>query len=105
MGFTFQEMLIVGIIAIVLFGRDLPKVARTAGQQYAKLRKTLHDLSSQVNLHEIYDPRPTSAYASSTPKRIAADNDDHDEATAPRFQPPPAEPAAEENSNSSAGTA
>ena len=89
-GMQFSEVLIVGVIAIVLFGRDLPKVARTAGQQYAKLRKMLSEFSSQVNLHEIYDPNPTSYKPSpNTPKRSAnIDYDDHDEATAPRFQPP-----------------
>jgi sec-independent protein translocase protein TatA len=92
MPFSFTEMMVVGVIAILLFGRDLPGVARTAGQHYAKFRKMLHDFSSQVNLNEIYDPNPTSYKGSHTAKRSPAiDYDDHDEATAPKFQPPPAD--------------
>lgn len=88
-GLTMQEMLIVGIIAIVLFGKRLPEVARTLGQQYAKFRRSLSDLQQQVNLHEIYDPHPTTS--KKTYKASYSSFDDLDEATAPRFEPPPAE--------------
>jgi sec-independent protein translocase protein TatA len=100
-GLSFQEMLIVGIIAIVLFGKKLPEVAKTLGQQYAKFRKSLNDLQAQVNLHEIYDPRPTSSSYSSSKslsKSSYSSFDDHDEATAPRFEPPPSEPTSADSS-------
>jgi sec-independent protein translocase protein TatA len=94
-GLTFQEMLVVGIIAIVLFGSKLPEVAKMLGQHYSRFRKTLTDLQAQVNLHEIYDPRPSSSsYASSRSLSSYSSFEDHDEATAPRFQPPPEEPPA-----------
>jgi sec-independent protein translocase protein TatA len=88
MGLTFQELLVVGIIAIVLFGKRLPEVARTLGQQYSKFRKSLNELQSQVNLHEIYDPRSTPS-TSSTKKIAYREVDDYEEATSPRFEPPP----------------
>lgn len=92
-GLTFQEVLVIGIIAIVLFGSKLPEVAKMLGGHYARFRKSLSDLQSQVNLHEIYDPRPTSSsYSSSRKSSSYSAFDDHDEATAPRFEPPPAEP-------------
>jgi sec-independent protein translocase protein TatA len=93
-GLTFQEVLVIGIIAIVLFGSKLPEVAKMLGGHYARFRKSLADLQSQVNLHEIYDPRPTSSSYSSSRKSSSSYSsfDDHDEATAPRFEPPPAEP-------------
>jgi sec-independent protein translocase protein TatA len=93
LGLTFQEVLVIGIIAIVLFGSKLPEVAKMLGGHYARFRKSLADLQSQVNLHEIYDPRPTSSsYSSSSRKSSSSYSsfDDHDEATAPRFEPPPA---------------
>jgi sec-independent protein translocase protein TatA len=89
-GLTFQEMLVIGIIAIVLFGSKLPEVAKMLGGHYARFRKSLADLQSQVNLHEIYDPRPTSSSYSSRKSSSYSSFDDHDEATAPRFEPPPA---------------
>ena len=91
-GLTFQELLIIGIIAIVLFGKRLPEVAKTLGQQYSKFRRSLSDLQSQVNLHEIYDPKPTGSSYASKPRPSYGSFDDHDEATAPRFEPPPSEP-------------
>lgn len=91
-GLTFQEMLVVGIIAIVLFGSKLPEVAKMLGQHYARFRKTLADMQAQVNLHEIYDPRPTSSSYSSTRSRSSYSSfDDSDEPSAPRFEPPPSE--------------
>ena len=92
-GLTFQEMLVVGIIAIVLFGQKLPEVAKMLGQHYARFRKTLTDMQAQVNLHEIYDPKlPSSSYSTKTTSYSSFD--DYDEATAPRFEPPPSEPQA-----------
>ena len=107
-GLSFQEMVIVGIIAIVLFGKRLPEVARTLGGQYAKFRKGLNDLQSQVNLHEIYDPRmltSTHTPSKSTYQSTYSSFDDHDEATAPRFEPPPSDPyptTADDNSSDAA---
>jgi sec-independent protein translocase protein TatA len=99
-GLTFQEMLVVGIIAIVLFGSKLPEVARMLGQQYAKFRRSLNELQAQVNLHEIYDPRPTSITSSKSSYSSSYSSfDDHDEATAPRFEPPPEEKASGPNSD------
>jgi sec-independent protein translocase protein TatA len=104
-GLTFQEMLVVGIIAIVLFGSKLPEVAKMLGQHYARFRKSLSDLQSQVNLHEIYDPRPTSSSYSSKPTSSYSSFDDYDEATAPRFEPPPAEPESGPSPDKSADAA
>ena len=98
-GLTFQEMLVIGIIAIVLFGSKLPEVAKMLGQHYARFRKTLSDMQAQVNLHEIYDPRPTSSSYSSRPRSSSYSSfDDSDEPSAPRFEPPPSEvpPSSEE---------
>jgi sec-independent protein translocase protein TatA len=102
-GLSFQEMLVIGIIAIVLFGKRLPEVARTVGQYYAKFRRSLTDLQAQVNLNEIYDPRPMSNQYTNRSSRSSSPSsyssfDDHDEATAPRFEPPPAEPASDDKS-------
>ena len=91
-GLTFQEMLVVGIIAIVLFGSKLPEVAKMLGQHYARFRKTLTDMQAQVNLHEIYDPRPTPSSYTTRSRSSYSSFDDSDEPSAPRFEPPPSEP-------------
>lgn len=104
-GLTFQEMLVVGIIAIVLFGSKLPEVAKMLGQHYGRFRKTLSDMQAQVNLHEIYDPAPTRSSYSARPNSSYSSFDDNDEPSAPRFEPPPSEPSPPTSSDKSADAA
>jgi sec-independent protein translocase protein TatA len=101
-GLNMGEMIIAGVLAIVLFGGRLPEVAKTFGKYYARLRRSLTDLQSQVNLHEIYDPQPARSRSyDEKPRKTYSDFDDRDEPTAPRFEPPPA-PAPSNPSSSDA---
>ena len=43
-GFGTTEMLIVGIIALVLFGKNLPKTARNMGRSFAAMREGFSDV-------------------------------------------------------------
>jgi sec-independent protein translocase protein TatA len=90
------EMIIIGIIAVLLFGRRLPEVAKSLGSSYREFRKGLNELQSSVNTHDLYS---SSSSSSSSPKSYTeskpvsyGDMDDHTEATAPKFEPPPCEP-------------
>jgi len=92
-----SELIIVGIIAVLLFGRKLPDVAKSLGSSYREFRKGLNELQSQVNVRDIYSAASTSSssskssYSESKPSSYG-DVDDHAEATAPKFEPPPCEP-------------
>ena len=45
----FSELLLFGIIALIVLGPEkLPKAARTAGQWYAKIRRTVSTLQSEI---------------------------------------------------------
>lgn len=91
-GLSFQEVFCIGIIAILLFGKRLPDVAKQFGEYYAKFRKSLSEIQQQANLHEIYSPHtPTTT----TPKKSYSDFDDRDEVIAPRFEAPPVDPPAD----------
>lgn len=86
-GLSFQELLIVGIVAILLFGKNLPEVARKFGGMYRDFRKSLDDLRAQVDFTEAFNstpsrPRPRPTYR----------DDEVDEISVPRFIPPPAPP-------------
>lgn len=49
----FSELLVFGAIALVVLGPEkLPKAARTAGQWYAKIRRTMANLQSEIE-HEL----------------------------------------------------
>lgn len=89
-----SELMIVGIIAVLLFGRKLPDVAKSLGASYRELRKGLNELQAQVNVRDVYSTPSSSPKPSySEPKSSTyGDFDDHSEATAPKFEPPPCEP-------------
>jgi sec-independent protein translocase protein TatA len=90
-GLGFQEMVIVGVVAILLFGKNLPGVAKTLGSSYREFRKGLFDLQKSLDVMDddtpSYKSRPKSYSASAYD-----DYDDYEEATAPKFEPPPSEP-------------
>ena len=46
--FGFGELLVVGTVALLVFGGDLPDVMRTIGRSYAKFRQGLQDMSKPV---------------------------------------------------------
>lgn len=87
-GMGMQELIIIGIIALLLFGKRLPEVAKSLGKSYRDFRRGLADIQSSIDLSDVYDSRPTN-YAK---RRSYEDYDDYDEPTAPRFEPPPSEP-------------
>ena len=85
-GFGFQELIVVGIVAVLLFGKRLPEVAKSLGQSYGQFRTGLSEIQTSMDYTQPYTP-PSSSKAASYD-----DYDDYDEPTAPKFEPPPAEP-------------
>lgn len=95
-GLGMGEMIIVGIVAILLFGKNLPSVARSLGGSYREFKKGLSDITSSVDIMgDIHSPPAKSSRSSA---RRYDDYDDRDEATAPKFEPPPSEPKSAEPS-------
>ena len=81
------EMVLVGIVAVLLFGSRLPEVARSLGGSYRQFRAGLSDLQSQVQYDAPSTPEATSYLSSSEDN----DEDDYADAAAPKFEPPPAD--------------
>ena len=85
-GIGFTEMLVIGVVAVLLFGSRLPEVARSLGQTYQQFRKGLSDIQSSINTEiDLDEPQ----------KRITDFNDyneDIEEPVAPKFVPPDEEP-------------
>lgn len=95
-GLGMQELVIFGIVAILLFGKRLPEVAKSLGKSYRQFRQGLHDIQSSIDISDTYDRRSSqSNYAPSTSKPAIDDYDEYDDATAPKFEPPPSEPKLE----------
>jgi sec-independent protein translocase protein TatA len=79
-----MEMLIVGTIAVLLFGKRLPEVGRSLGKGIVEFKKGIRGIEDEIH----------TASSSTSSARASRYNeiDDRDEATAPKFEPPSAEP-------------
>ena len=90
-GVGMQELVIIGVVAIILFGSRLPEVAKNAGKSYYEFKKGLFDIQKSFDPRNFVDDDSSSASTSS----YEDEYDDYDEASAPRFEPPPAEDESE----------
>lgn len=87
--FNPMELMIIGALGVLLFGERLPEVGRSVGKQLSQLKKGMRAVQDQIR--EAVD---TSVSGSTTPGHepgeIYYDEvDDREEATAPKFEPPP----------------
>jgi sec-independent protein translocase protein TatA len=85
-GISPAEMIFVGIVGLLLFGKKLPDVAKQLGKGIMEFKKGMHGFEDVV--------RGESSYQSSTPVSRPAPPDVRDDATAPKFEPPQFEPTA-----------
>jgi len=84
------EMFVLGIIALLLFGKRLPEVARSLGKGIVEFKKGMNGIEDEVN----NAGRATTSSTSSNSSRPNVDSDEQ-QWTAPRFEPPTSEPKAE----------
>jgi sec-independent protein translocase protein TatA len=90
--FGYTEMLLLGIIALMLFGSKLPDVARSFGKNYRDLRRKVDDLQREFKDWDKPD------YSQSSSKSLLPYNDsdqDRYAPVAPKFIPPSDDEASE----------
>ncbi len=81
------EMLFVGVIALLLFGKKLPEVARSMGKSLTEFKKGM----SGIEEHASASTYSASAHeTTSTPRPTP--KDESVETSAPKFEPPTTEP-------------
>lgn len=92
------ELVLMGIIAVLLFGKRLPEVAKSLGSSYQQFRRGLADIQKQVDVSGYVNDAVNSvkygtpsSNSSSSASSTNDDFDDYDQPTAPKFEPPPAE--------------
>ena len=44
----WQELLVIGVVAVLIFGRRIPEVGRSLGQGLVEFKKGLHGVKDQV---------------------------------------------------------
>lgn len=82
------EMIVFGIIALLLFGKRLPEVARSLGKGIVEFKKGIRGIDDEVNASTYNQNTSTHTSHSSRP----APPDEPVEAIAPKFEPPKTEP-------------
>ena len=80
-----MEMLIIGAIAVLLFGKRLPEVGRSLGKGIVEFKKGINGIEDEID----------SSARQSNKAVSHRDAEDREEATAPKFEPPTSEPKAE----------
>lgn len=78
-----MELIIVGIVALLLFGKRLPEVARSLGKGITEFKKGVRGIEDEVE----------TSSSSSRPSSRPAAEDRPVETTAPKFEPPKFEPS------------
>ena len=78
-------LLILGALAVLLFGERLPEVARSVGKGFMEFKKGMQGIEQEIRTAV---DSATSSVASATHLDDAAERE---EATAPKFEPPPPE--------------
>ena len=54
----YPELIVLGVVAVLLFGSRLPQVARSVGQSYRELMRGLNELKSNFDVDDESDYRP-----------------------------------------------
>ncbi len=85
-GLSPPELIVIGVVAVLLFGSKLPDVARSLGKSMNEFRRGMSGLQDEM--------KSATSTTSSSASRYH-EIDDRDEATAPKFEPPASEPKAD----------
>lgn len=93
-GVGTPELIIVGIIALLLFGKNLPTVARNAGKSFAEFKKgisgfqeEIHKVTREAEKTISYTPsvKESSSEDRPRPPEVEDDTSNEDDFTAPKF--------------------
>ncbi len=98
-GVGTSEWLIIGVVAVLLFGKRLPEVGRSLGKSLMEFKKGMAGIEDEIRNAGNISSTGTSS-RTSTPRY--QELDERDEPTAPKFEPPRSEPRPE--SDASSGT-
>jgi sec-independent protein translocase protein TatA len=79
-------MLILGVIAVLLYGERLPEVAGSVGKVFMEFKRGLRSIQDDV---EGAINSATTTTTSNTPSSRHEELEEREEATAPKFEPPP----------------
>ena len=82
------EMVVIGVIAVMLFGGNLPEVARKLGGSYREFRRGLNDVQQQFRVAEYEAKKTLEMDDKSVSSSTVDDDEETSEPSAPKFTPP-----------------
>ncbi|MGD9635838.1 MAG: twin-arginine translocase TatA/TatE family subunit [Pirellulales bacterium] len=82
------EMLIVGIIAVILFGNRLPSVARSLGKSMTEFKKGMREFENEMHSSIYSDPPRSESYGRIEHQKPAADKPAEEQAGPANPTPP-----------------
>lgn len=85
------ELMIIGVIALLLFGKRLPEVARSLGKGIVEFKKGVRGIEDEVD----------ESVHRREPARRPEPHTDTQEVTAPKFEPPSSAPVSATSSTDS----
>lgn len=92
-GLSPFELSVIGVLAVVLFGGNLPEVARKFGSTYAQVRRSLQEVQQQFREAQAEASRAMTIEEKSPTKKTYHDEpEEAAEPTAPKFEPPKFKP-------------
>ncbi len=91
-GLNPVTLLLVGAIAVLLFGERLPEVAKSMGKRLTEFRRGFQNIQNEIRSATFTDTGPSYSAPSSPSYAAKTSEIDQDLATAPKFVPPAAEP-------------
>ncbi len=99
MGVNPFEMMLLALIALLLFGKRLPEVARSVGKGMVEFKRGLRGVEKEFKsvtsgMDNWYEP-------DNKPRRRPDPTDDDQEWTAPKFEPPTSAPVSADDSGES----
>lgn len=86
------ELIVLGVIALLLFGKRLPEVARSMGKGIVEFKKGIRGIEDEVNTSSTSYSSSSRTETSSTASRPTPP-EERIEPTAPKFEPPTSAPS------------
>ncbi len=77
------ELIIIGVIAVLLFGKRLPEVGRSLGKGLMEFKKGMQGIEDELR-------SAGTKNTNTLPKKSYYEVDDRDTPVAPKFEPPSA---------------
>ena len=88
-GLSPVELSVIAVIAVVLFGGNLPEVAKKFGSSYAQLRRSMQDVQQQFREAQAEATRAMKIEEESPAKSSYHEEpEETPEPVAPKFKPP-----------------